>query len=81
MRLLRLVAYSLLGLAIYEFIQGIYQEPQASESPRSRQQKRRGGARKPARQNITGPGEGQDMDVAGAGGSVERERVGRGVVR
>src|SRR5436305_1501583 len=79
MRLLRLMAYSLLAVAIYEFIQGIYQEPLIEQQPRRGRQKR-GGGRRPVGQNISGPGEGQDVEVAGAGGTRERQRVGRGIV-
>ena len=67
MRLLKLAIYSLLGFVIYEFVQGV----------RAEGGRRSGEDRGP---NLTGPGEGIDVEVADSDGGGRRQTVGRGVV-
>jgi hypothetical protein len=78
-RLLKLLAYGLLGYALYEFFRGL------SEGAPGGRGDEEGGMRRefreqPARANITGPGEGQDVTTQEDTGESVRHRVGRGVV-
>ena len=84
MRLLKLAAYALFGYALYEFVRGMVNEAQAgggggSFGGGSGEQSQFSGRR--ATQNITGPGEGQDVETQEPDGGMMRHRVGRGVVR
>jgi hypothetical protein len=82
MRLLKLAAYALFGYALYEFVRGMMNEQAGGSDGRSFA----GGGESRfsssgAAQNITGPGEGQDVQTEEPDGGRMRHRVGRGVVR
>jgi hypothetical protein len=86
MRLLKLAAYALFGYALYEFVRGLMNEAQmatgggaGSLGDRGPRKQQMSGAR--AAQNITGPGEGQEVRTEEPDGGMMRHRVGRGVVR
>jgi hypothetical protein len=85
MRLLKLAAYALFGYALYEFVRGMMNEAQAGGGGGSfgggggGEQSQFSGGREA--QNITGPGEGQDVETQEPDGGMMRHRVGRGVVR
>ena len=87
MRLLKLMVYGLLGYMIYEMVQGM-----RSGAGMMNAGSDQGGRRRDSRgrfmpteessgQNMTGPGEGREEEVADAyTGTRTRHRVGRGVV-
>ena len=76
--LLKLLAYGLLGYALYEFFRGI-SEGGAGGGGGERAMGR-SFREESARANMTGPGEGQDMTTQEDSGESVRHRVGRGVV-
>ena len=86
MRLLKLAAYALFGYALYEFIRGMMNEAQMAGGEGGESYGgTRGGARGQfagagAAQNITGPGEGQEVRTEDPDGGMTTHRVGRGVV-
>jgi hypothetical protein len=92
-RLLKLVAYGLLGYAIYEFVRGAFggEIEQMAGRLQDQMQGGQGGGgfqgressgrqRNAARTNMTGPGEGQMQDTQDTDGGSVRHAVGRGVV-
>jgi hypothetical protein len=78
-RLLKLVAYGLLGYALYEFFRGM-SEGGGAGGGREEGAMGRNFRDESARANMTGPGEGQDMTTQDDSGESVRHRVGRGVV-
>jgi hypothetical protein len=83
MRLLKLAAYALFGYALYEFIRGMMNEAQAGAGSALGGGSGGGQSHFPgagATQNISGPGEGQDVETQEPDGGMMRHRVGRGVV-
>ena len=91
LRLLKLLAYGLLGYAIYEFVRGMSQAEggggmsmggSGMGGGASRGLEAGGGQGGGSRpQNITGPGAGMDVETNDADGGISTHRVGRGVVR
>ena len=86
MRLLKLAAYALFGYALYEFIRGMMNEAQMAGGGGAGSFGGGGGGREQfagsgATQNITGPGEGQEVRTEEPDGGMMSHRVGRGVVR
>ena len=89
-RLLKLVAYGLLGYAIYEFVRGAFGGEIGQMVGRMQDQMQGGGSqggggssnlhRDAARANMTGPGEGDVEDTQDNDGGSVRHAVGRGVV-
>jgi hypothetical protein len=90
-RLLKLVAYGLLGYAIYEFVRGAFGGEIGQMVGRMQDQMQGGGSqassggssnlhRDAARANMTGPGEGDVEDTQDNDGGSVRRTVGRGVV-
>ena len=90
-RLLKLVAYGLLGYAIYEFVRGAFGGEIEQMASRLQDQMHGGGGseigsqtsgrqRDAARANMTGPGEGEMQDTQDTDGGSVRHAVGRGVV-
>jgi hypothetical protein len=84
MRLVKLAAYSLLGFVIYEFIVGMQEAGTGRQHRGQSHQPQRGGRRRAGNAEgakaMTGKGQGKRVEVTGAGGTVEHERVGRGVI-
>jgi hypothetical protein len=78
MRLLKLMAYALFGYALYEFVRGMMEQESARPAMSGASGSRQGAT---PRQNITGPGEGADVETADTNGGAMHHRVGRGVVR
>jgi hypothetical protein len=90
-RLLKLMAYGLLGYAIYEFVRGAFGGEIEQMVGRMQDQMQGGGSqgsgggssnlhRDAARANMTGPGEGDVEDTQDNDGGSVRHAVGRGVV-
>ena len=85
MRLLKLLAYALLGYALYEFFRGMVQGEAGGTAGGGQ---RGGGSRElnrametnPGRMNMTGPGRGTDVQTQEASGASVPHTVGRGVV-
>jgi hypothetical protein len=82
--LLKLLAYGLLGYAIYEFIRGMSGAGTGEDGGGARRLGgRRGGARlreESRRGNLTGPGRGTEVTTEDESGESVRRTVGRGVV-
>jgi hypothetical protein len=88
-RLLKLAAVALFGYALYEFIRGITNDPKmrsmAQQALGGGQDGGQGGGRsfgtnESAGQNITGPGEGEEVATLERDGGSVRHKVGRGVI-
>jgi hypothetical protein len=85
MRLLKLLAYGLLGYALYEFFRGMTQAEQGGAMAGGGQG---GGSRElnramdtdTGRMNMTGPAEGTEVQTQDPSGASVRHKVGRGVV-
>ena len=76
--LLKLLAYGLLGYALYEFFRGM--SDNAGGGGGGEGVMGRNFREQPSRANMTGPGEGQDVTSQDDSGESVRHRVGRGVV-
>ena len=76
--LLKLLAYGLLGYAIYEFVRGVTNAVEAAPVPATPPKRQVSG--KSTRQNITGPGRGVSIATQDENGGSARRTVGRGVV-
>lgn len=83
MRLLKLMAYALLGYVIYELYRGMTEEPVTRASRRGERvgskDLRRALNEDPGRMNITGPGRGTTVSTEDAVGASSPHVVGRGV--
>ena len=83
-RLIKLLAYSLLGYALYEFFRGMTSEPGMAGASAGQQ----GGSRdlnramesNPGRSNMTGPARGTPVQTQEPSGTSVTHTVGRGVV-
>jgi hypothetical protein len=75
--LLKLLAYGLLGYALYEFFRGMSDTGGGGGGEGDMSRNFRNEA---SRANMTGPGEGQDVMTQDDSGESVRHRVGRGVV-
>ena len=75
--LLKLLAYGLLGYALYEFFRGMSDSGAGGGGQRDVGRNFRD---QPSRANMTGPGEGQDVMTQDDSGESVRHRVGRGVM-
>jgi hypothetical protein len=82
MRLLKLMVYSILGFVIYELVQGMRggDFEGAGSGSRGGPRGNRGQQEETGGLNLTGPGEGTDVEVADVSGTTHRQTVGRGVV-
>ena len=83
MRLLKLMAYALLGYVLYEFFRGLTSAEQAEAGiggqGGSREMKR-GVESDAGRMNMTGPARGAQVQTEEPGGTSVPHTVGRGVV-
>ena len=77
--LLKLLAYGLLGYALYEFFRGMSDNADGGGGGGERQMGRNF-RDQASRANMTGPGEGRDVTSQDDSGESVRHRVGRGVV-
>ena len=84
LRLLKLLAYALLGYALYEFVRGM---SNAEGGMSMGGQGAQGGGRSlgagggmSRAQNISGPGTGMRVETNEADGGVSTQKVGRGVI-
>lgn len=79
MRVLKLLAYGLIGYAMYELVRQIAGEEASAAGERRRRvaPEPRAPQRGP---RMTGPGGGTSTDVADSSGAWHRQSVGRGVV-
>jgi hypothetical protein len=77
--LLKLLAYGLLGYALYEFFRGMSEGGLGGGGGGEREMGR-SFREEPSRANMTGPGEGMDVTSQEDSGESVRHRVGRGVV-
>jgi hypothetical protein len=80
MKLLKLVVYAGFGYLVYEIAQGLLHGSTMGAEARSRDL-HRALNEDPGRMNMTGPGEGIDVEIHDAVGGQAHRRVGRGVVR
>jgi len=80
MRLLKWLVYAAIGYFVYEMVTGMQEATEQVERPAQRGRGQGRGQRR-AGQNISGRGKGKRVPVTGAGGTLEHETVGRGVVR
>jgi len=84
MRLLKLLAYSLLGYALYEFFRGMMSEPDmaggTAGGQRGSRDRNRAMETDAARSNMTGPARGAGVQTEDAAGTSVPHTVGRGVV-
>ena len=78
--LLKLLAYGLLGYALYEFFRGMSDNAGGGGGGGGERQMGRNFRNQASRANMTGPGEGQDVTSQDDSGESVRHRVGRGVV-
>jgi hypothetical protein len=76
--LLKLLAYGLLGYALYEFFRGMSDTGGGGGGGEG--EMGRNFRNEASRANMTGPGEGQDVMTQDDSGESVRHRVGRGVV-
>ena len=76
--LLKLLAYGLLGYALYEFFRGMSDSGGGGGGREG--EMGRNFRDQASRANMTGPGEGQDVMTQDDSGESVRHRVGRGVV-
>jgi hypothetical protein len=80
MKLMKLLIYLGFGYLAYEFVGGLMYGSHMRAAAQSRDL-HRALNRDPGRMNMTGPGQGMDMDIQDATGGQSKRRVGRGVVR
>ena len=82
--LLKLLAYGLLGYAIYEFFRGMSGNAEAATGGGGRMQLGGSSSRnireEAGRANLTGPGRGMDVTTQDDSGESVRRTVGRGVI-
>ena len=84
LRLMKLLAYALLGYALYEFVRGMMNAQDGGMGQMGGGGNRgmeAGSGGSGRAQNITGPGGGADVETMEADGGMSTQRVGRGVVR
>jgi hypothetical protein len=77
--LLKLLAYGLLGYALYEFFRGM-SDTGGGGGGGGEGEMGRNFRNESSRANMTGPGEGEDVMTQDDSGESVRHRVGRGVV-
>ena len=77
--MVKLAAYSLLGVAVYELAMGLMEGPPAApqRSPGRGNQRRRSGSGGGASNRLRGS---NSVSVEGGDGASHRQRVGRGIV-
>ena len=78
MRLLKLLAWAILGYVIYEMYLGMVEGEGQTEGGGG-EQRRQGQRGRGVRQRLTGAGHGRRAEVSDASGATRTETVGRGV--